>query len=202
MKSSLVLAATTTALMVMAGCGGLAAEEATSNTLAEISAAARFADAEQVPVGTSSVHDAGSANAAIDFTSTELYSQSSLSGLELLGNGPVIATFVQPGCDFSVDQSELLVDAAIGNVDITFVFLHSGGDANAFQSFASDAGLTEENMIHLDDRDGVLSTRFGVEAYPSTLLVDGTGQLSSSTGALDDVRLQRALSIVVSSDEV
>lgn len=202
MKRSFIVAALAAVTMLTAGCG-VAAEQATSNTLADTSAAAKFVDVgaeTQVRVGTTSVREAGPANEAINFVATELYSQSSISGLELLGNGPVIATFVQPGCDFSLGQSELLVDAATGGVDVTFVFVHSGGDADAFMSFASEAGLAEENMLHVDDRNGVLSARFGVDAYPSTLLVDGAGRLSSSTGALDAVRLQRALSIVTSGE--
>lgn len=199
MTGRLLIAALSALTVVTVGCGA----DETAETLPEIevSAADRFAAADEsaaVAVGESSVHETGAANDAIAFEATELFSQSARSGLDLLGSGATIVTFVQPGCDFSVDQSTLLVDAAAGDIDVTYVFIHSGGSAASFMAFATDADLVQENMVHLDDADGVLSQRFGVDAYPSTLLVDGDGRLSSSTGALDEVRLQRALDIVTS----
>lgn len=149
-----------------------------------------------IEVGSASISEAGAASQAIDFVSTELYSRSDIDGQTLFGDGSVIATFVQPGCEFSSEHSELLSEAAQADDGVTYVFVHSGADSESFAQFVADAELDGDNIIHIDDNNGELSYRFGIDAYPATLLVDSEGQLSSTVGALDSDRLGRALEIV------
>lgn len=149
-----------------------------------------------IEVGSASIDEDGAASEAIDFVSTELYSRSDIDGQALFGGGSVIATFVQPGCEFSSEHSDLLSEAAQADDGVTYVFVHSGADSESFAQFVTEAELDGDNIIHLDDNNGDLSYRFGIDEYPSTLLVDSDGQLSSTVGALDSDRLGKALAIV------
>lgn len=204
MNRVISLAALASVVIASSSCAGEGDRAIVTSDSPGGSAAALFDAAtpsREVVVGDSSVHETSSASEAIAFVTTELYSQRALTGQQVLGSGPVIATFVEPACRFSAAQSQLLIDAAVADAGISYVFIHSGGDAEAFMAFASDAGLSAENVVHIDDRNGALSQRFGIEAYPSTLLVDEAGRLSSSTGALDSDRLDRAVSIVRSGED-
>lgn len=134
---------------------------------------------------------------AFDFTTQELYSGGAVDGAELLGQGAVIVTFVQPGCDISVDQGPSIAEAAQMYSEVIFVIIHSGGSGDQYISFAEGNNLVHENIVHLQDDRGALSQRFGIDAYPSTLLVDLDGRASTVTGAMSEDGLDQALDIVL-----
>lgn len=193
-----------TVILVAGGCSAVRGTETetnfgsnqTSSLVFEADAGAETEPAPAIQIGDASVSEPGAASTAIDFVSTELYSRSDIDGRSLFGGGSVIATFVQPGCEFSSDHAELLAAAADKPGDVTYVFVHSGAASDAFTQFVVAAGIEGDNIVHLDDMNGELSHRFGVTSYPSTLFVDSQGQLSSTDGALNATRLNRALAIV------
>ena len=191
-----------TVILAATGCSTIRGEESESDFGSDDGVAVVFADEPAdaaIEVGSASVSDAGAASEAINFVSTELYSRADIDGTTLFGGGGVMATFVQPGCEFSSEHAEILASAAADTESgVTYVFVHSGATREAFTQFVVGAGLDTDNIVHLDDMNGELSYRFGVDAYPATLLVDASGQLSSTKGALDAERLDRALAIVTS----
>jgi hypothetical protein len=186
--------------LLASSCSSVRGEAQETNFGDEADATLVFAAAEEersgIAIGSASVADEGVARDAIDFIAADLLSGQDINGIDLLGAGSVIATFVEPGCEFSGDQGALLAEAASIDESITFVFIHSGASPDAFRGFAEEFGLLQANVVHLDDGSRALSQRFGVDAYPSTLLIDGGGKMSSTRGALDSDRLAQALSIV------
>ena len=186
-------------LLAVTGCSAVRGEPDTVNFGSTESAAAAFDDvasSAHVSVGSASINEPGAGQSAIDFVSTELFSGTDIDGRELFGSGSVVATFVQPGCDFSAGHAEVIAAAASERDDVTFVFVHSGAAPESFQRFAAEAGLDSDSVVHLDDHAGELSYRFGVAEYPTTLLADADGQLSLTTGALDGDRMDQALELV------
>ncbi|MFT6289994.1 MAG: hypothetical protein ACJAR2_000579 [Ilumatobacter sp.] len=186
--------------IVASSCSLVRGDARVTNFGDEADAALPFAAAEEEPsgiaIGSAAVTDEGVARDAIDFIASDLLSGGDISGVELFGAGSVIATFVEPGCQFSGEQGALLAKTASAEESTTFVFIHSGATPGAFKGFAEEFGLLQPNVVHLDDGSRALSQRFGVDAYPSTLLIDGAGKMSSARGALDSGRLALALSIV------
>lgn len=72
------------------------------------------------------------------------------------------------------------------------MIVHSGGNAAAYRAMASESGLAAPNIVHLDDTDQRLWNRFGIAASPSSILVDRTGLVRSSHGALGESGRDRA----------
>jgi|TARA_B110000238_G_scaffold34406_1_gene35614 hypothetical protein len=191
--------------LLAASCSSVRGEAQETNFGNEADAKLVFTAANERPVGiaigSASVTNDGVARDAINFTALDLLSGQDIYGIDLFGAGSVIATFVEPGCEFSGDQGALLAEAASVNESTTFVFIHSGATPDAFKGFAEEFGLLQSNVVHLDDESRALSQRFGVIAYPSTLLIDGSGKMSSTRGALNNERLAQALSIVQSGSD-
>jgi hypothetical protein len=156
--------------VVASSCSLVRGDARVTNFGDEADAALSFTAAEEEPsgiaIGSAAVTDEGVARDAIDFIASDLLSGGDVSGAELFGAGSVIATFVEPGCQFSGEQGALLAKTASAEESTTFVFIHSGATPGAFKG------------------------------YPSTLLIDGAGKMSSARGALDSGRLALALSIV------
>jgi hypothetical protein len=186
--------------LLASSCSSVRGEAQETNFGDEADTTLAFTTAEEEPsgiaIGSASVTVEGVARDALHFTALDLLSGQDIDGVDLLGVGSVIATFVEPGCEFSGDQGALLAEAASVNELTTFVFIHSGATPDAFKGFAEEFGLLQSNVVHLDDGSRALSRRFGVIAYPSTLLIDGSGKMSSTRGALNNDRLAQALSIV------
>jgi hypothetical protein len=129
--------------------------------------------------------------AAVGF-SAKLLGGGTTSGSKLAADGPVHLVFFQPTCPFSNEEGPKLAAAALRHPDITYVVAHSGGTAADYDEVIADAGLDAANIVHVDDTDQVLWARFGVTASPSSILIDGSGLLRSSYGALGDSGLDRA----------
>ena len=191
--------------LLAASCSSVRGEAQETNFGNDADTTLAFRTAQDEPsgimIGSASVTDEGVARDAIDFTALDLLSGQDIDGVDLFGAGSVIATFVEPGCEFSGDQGALLAEAASVDESTTFVFIHSGATPEAFKGFAEEFGLLQSNVVHLDDGSRALSRRFGVNAYPSTLLIDGSGKMSSTHGALNNDRLAQALSIVQSGSD-
>ena len=198
MKRSAI--ALTLVALLAASCSSVRGDAQETNFGDETDAKLVFTPADEAPsgiaIGSASVTVEGVARDALNFTALDLLSGQDIDGVDLLGVGSVIATFVEPGCEFSGDQGALLAEAASVDESTTFVFIHSGATPDAFTGFAAEFGLLQSNVVHLDDGSRALSRRFGVIAYPSTLLIDGSGKMSSTRGALNNDRLAQALSIV------
>jgi|TARA_R110002110_G_scaffold413401_1_gene640720 hypothetical protein len=198
MKRSAI--ALTLVALLAASCSSVRGDAQETNFGDETDAKLVFTPADEAPsgiaIGSASVTVEGVARDALNFTALDLLSGQDIDGVDLLGVGSVIATFVEPGCEFSGDQGALLAEAASVDESTTFVFIHSGATPEAFKGFAEEFGLLQSNVVHLDDGSRALSRRFGVIAYPSTLLIDGSGKMSSTRGALNNDRLAQALSIV------
>ena len=139
------------------------------------------------------------ASASFDFVATELYSGGRIEGGDLFGQGSVLVTFVQPGCDISADGGSTIAQAAEAHPEANYVIVHSGADNDAYIQFAEDAELYQENMVHLSDHYGALANRYGVQDYPTTLLIDSDLRISSVVGAMDaDAQLEAVVTVVKS----
>ncbi len=125
------------------------------------------------------------ATASFDFQARELYSGATIDGADLFGQGEVLVTFVQPGCDITVDGGPTIAEIADEYPEAIFVIVHSGADDEAYRAFAENAMLFQENMVHLSDTYGSLSTRYNIDAYPTTLLIDSDKRITAVTGAMD-----------------
>jgi len=133
---------------------------------------------------------------AFSFTSTELFFGAPVRGQDVVRNAPLMMTFVSPTCDFSADDALAYAAAADTYSDITFVFVHSGGDTAAFQQWVEEADLFHENVLHLEDSDGLLNRRFAVTSLPTSLLVDASGNGHQTVGALGHEGLSNAAALL------
>lgn len=133
---------------------------------------------------------------AFDFFTPELFSGAPTSGADLYASGPVLMTFVSPNCAISIEDGPTYSEVAERNQSITFVFVHTDGDAASFEQFVEDADLYHQNVIHIDDTDLVLWNRFGIESQPSTLLVNRDGQASLTGGGLGHEGLTIAVELL------
>lgn len=129
--------------------------------------------------------------AAVGF-SAKLLGGGTTSGSELAADGPVHLVFFQPTCPFSSEEGPKLAAAALRHPDVTYIVAHSGGTAADYDRVIAEAGLDAPNIVHVDDTEQALWARFGVTASPSSILIDGSGLLRSSYGALGDSGLDRA----------
>lgn len=136
------------------------------------------------------------ATASFDFQARELYSGSIVEGAELFGQGKVLVTFVQPGCDITVNGGPTIAEIAEGHPEAIFVIVHSGADDDAYKAFAEEAMLFQENMTHLSDTSGSLAKRYTIDAYPTTLLIDTDMRITAVTGAMDEEAHRQAVEAV------
>ena len=130
---------------------------------------------------------------AFAFSAIELNSRRALVGSDLVGDGPVVITFVVPRCPICVTEGPELGASAAENPDVTFIVVHSGGTADAYDDYVSSSGLTSSNVVHLDDSPGLLWARFGVVQQPTSVLIDVDGKVSQSLGALGEKVLGSAI---------
>lgn len=134
------------------------------------------------------------------FTAPDLTSGYPVVGAELYENAPTIVTFVVPSCPVCVTEAPKLSAAAEAHPEVNFLFVHSFGEVSEFVEYADGYELSHENTVHVVDIDGILWERFGLVSQPSTVLVDHTGAVSSSVGALGDDGLLRAISTVTGEE--
>lgn len=132
------------------------------------------------------------AQANFAFRAPELYTGQIVEGTELFSNAPLIVVFVQPSCDICHVEAPKLAYAAELHPEINYVMVHGFGTTDEFLEFNDGFDLSQENVIHLVDTEGVLWNRFGVTSQPSSVLVDIDGVVSTSRGALGDDGLARA----------
>ena len=133
------------------------------------------------------------AGKAIDFSAPMLVGGQRIEGADLLRQAAIV-TFVQPDCEISVADGPSIADAADRHPELTYVFVHSGGTDASYLDMVDTAELVGENIVHLVD-DGRVTERFGVTAFPTTVIVDGEGALSRAVGALDAQGQERAASV-------
>lgn len=131
-----------------------------------------------------------------EFEAPMLDSTTTVNGVELYDNAPLIMVFTVPSCPICVTEGPKLASAAEANSDISFVIVHSFGETDYYREYTQSSGLFQENVIHIVDQEGVLWDRFGVSSQPSSVLVDTSGRITSSRGALGDDGLIRAADIV------
>lgn len=177
-------------LVVMTGCSSVRGERTTTGfadqaTQTELDVPASTVVASPAPVGS-----------AVDFTASMLVGGQRVEGADLLGQGSVIMTFVQPGCEISAADSPSIAQAAQNHPELTYVFLHSGATDSDYREMVDTAGLEGENIVHLVDDRGV-TERFGVTAFPTTVIVDSAGALTSAVGVLDAEGQERAASLAL-----
>lgn len=134
------------------------------------------------------------------FTAPELFTGTRIDGLDLHNDAPLVMTFVVPSCAVCVVEAPKLASAAEANGGVNFVVVHSFGEVDGFLEYADQYNLSSENTIHLVDIDGTLWDRFGIYSQPSSILVDESGRVTSSRGALGDDGLLRAISTVTGQD--
>ena len=180
--------------LVFTSCGDLRGERVTSGlstgsgAVQRESAVAQWAPTDAIAVSHLAQSD------AFEFSAVELTSGRALVGSDLVGDGPVVITFIVPRCPICVSEGPELGASAAGNPDITYVLVHSGGTGEAYENYVSSAGLTSSNVVHLDDSPGLLWARFGVVQQPTTVLIDVDGKVSQSLGALGRDGLANAIS--------
>ncbi|MFK8026141.1 MAG: TlpA family protein disulfide reductase [Ilumatobacter sp.] len=192
-------------LMPTVGCGTVRGEQVESGFGSEIApvangeAAGSQTDAttpqQAVPAAMAATAKPTSTGEPLAFTGTELFAGSAVDGRALL-DGASLITFVTPDCEFSTFHADLLTAALATSDDVTQVIVHTGTTRQSAQVWVDQVGLVGEHVVHLDDDGGVLARRFGVEAFPTTLLVTADGRLSKTEGALDQTRIDAALAIV------
>jgi|GEM_PF-5737400 len=125
------------------------------------------------------------ASESFNFRARELYSGTILDGMDLFGQGEVLVTFVQPGCEISIDGGPTMAEVAELHPEAIYVIVHSGADDEAYINFAEAAELYQENMVHLSDHFGSLAARYGVDEYPTTLLIDADYRITSVVGVMN-----------------
>lgn len=123
---------------------------------------------------------------AFAFSATELFSRNAVVGTDLVNDQPTIITFVVPQCPVCVAEGLELAESAANNPEITYVLVHSGGTADAYDTYISSSGLTMSNVVHLDDSPGLLWARFGVIQQPTSVQIDAEGEVTQSLGALGE----------------
>ncbi len=133
---------------------------------------------------------------AFRFSAPELFTGATVSGTDLYTSGPVVLTFVSPHCPISVDEGPDLADAAEYGSDITYVFVHTGGEREEYLQYVEDNDLYQQNSIHIDDSDLALWDRFGVKIQPSSVLVDSEGTIRFTTGGLEHQGLSEAADLL------
>ncbi len=131
------------------------------------------------------------------FTAPEIFSGAVVSGTELYYNSPMIVTFVSPTCAVCIVEGPEIAQSAEDNPEVTFLVIHSGDTNESYQDYADTLGLYQENVIHVEDENGVIWKRFGITSTPSSLLVDADGRVSQSKGALELQGQEKATEVVL-----
>lgn len=129
---------------------------------------------------------------AFSFTAPELFRGTPVRGTTLNESGPVLMTFVSPGCPISAEEAAEYAIAAEKWEEVNFVIVHSGAARADYLEWVENADLFAQNILHLEDTDGVLSDRFLIEYTPTTLLVDAEGNVTRTIGALGHEGLANA----------
>lgn len=186
-----IIAAIAVALPALTGCAQIRGERSNVEiTVPELS----YVD-DAVAAGPAAIAvEAGEANAApFRFLATELGTGRTIVGTELYAARPMLLLFSVPSCPACRAEAAEIADAAVRHPNVNFVIAHSQGSIEEIQAFNDEHGLTGlDNVVHLDDADMALWTRFSVVAQPYYVLVDVWGGLASSVGALDRDGLDRA----------
>ncbi len=181
-------------LLATTGCSAVRGE------LVETGVGTADAALDASPFSTDEVeNESDDLSEAFNFSGTELFRRSTVSGADLYNNAPMIVTFVTPTCAICRSEGPQVAAAAETYGDITYVIVHSGDTTKGYESYADDNGLFQENVIHLDDGDGVLLRRFSVTSYPTSLLVGADGAVRQSVGALESQGLDEAAKVVLGS---
>lgn len=187
-----------TLVLALSGCSSLRGEAADTG-LEETRAQPSYVMRETEPAtagGNVVVETQREVGQSFNFEATELFSGASIYGTDLIESKPIIVTFVSPDCLESVDQALELGRAADANEDITYVFVHTGGDRVAYENLVDGANLYQQNVVHIDDTGLALTTRFDVKVTPSSILVDAEGSASFSVGRLDEEGLRDAADLI------
>ena len=204
---SVVAATAMVAMIALSGCGsirgdrvlvdegGAVVQISPVDVTPVVAAGERRADTTDDAAPVVSVEAAASVPTAFQFRA-ELVDGGDLAGAELYDGTPTIVTFVQPTCPFSLEESPKLANAAERHPDVRFVVVHSGGDHAAYTDMIAASALRGTNVVHVDDTGLQLWDRFGIGASPSSILIDRTGLVRSSYGALGDSGLDRAAEAV------
>ena len=181
---------TATLIVTLAtGCSAVRGERITTGYADRSSTS--LTDASETSASTLPAPVSSAANgSAIDFSAPMLIGGQRVDGIDLLSQHAIV-TFVQPGCEISVADGSSIADAADRHPELTYVFVHSGGGEAGYLDMVDTAGLVGENIVHLVD-DGRITERFGVIAFPTTVIVDADGALSRAVGALDAEGQERA----------
>lgn len=200
MKTTLRILLVAVAIVSVAGCSSLRGERVETGFNPSIGRTAEQAttavlarsplDGDPVDLGRED------ASRSFDFHARELYSGSTVEGAALFGQGKVLVTFVQPGCDITVDGGPTIAETAEVHPEAIFVIVHSGANDEEYKAFAEDAMLFQENMMHLSDTYGSLARRYNIDAYPTTLLIDADMRITAVTGAMDDESHREAVEAV------
>lgn len=137
---------------------------------------------------------------AFEFFAPELFTGASVSGQDLYATGPVLMTFVAPDCVVSTQDSEAFALTAEEHLSVTFVFVHTNGDATTYERFVEDADLYQQNVIHINDSDLTLWNRFGIQTQPSSVLVKRDGRTAVTDGGLGHDGLFTAMELIGSAE--
>ena len=193
-RPTLLIVLLLTTCVLLSSCGGIRGERVVTGAGNETN----IVDTRQLaPIrdlsGAVEVTNVSSTE-AFAFSATDLFSRQAVRGTDLFEGGPAIITFVVPGCPVCVSEGPLLGASAANNPDVTYVFVHSGGDADSYEGYVTSSELSASNVVHLDDSAGWIWTRFGVIQQPTSLLVDADGDVTQSLGSLGEEGLARAIS--------
>ena len=174
---------------VLSACGELRGERVVSGAAADSPTTVALGSERGVNE-VRSVHG----NHAFSFFATELFTGRSVSGAELVADGPVVMSFLVPQCSVCVAAAPDLAVSAAENPDITYVFVHSGASAEDYRAFLDETGLghggeQSNNTVHIDDSPGLLWARFGVIQQPTNVLVSHDGAVTQALGALSKPQL-------------
>lgn len=133
---------------------------------------------------------------AFDFIAPELFTGQPVDGSDLFIDSPTIITFVDPNCPVCVSEGPKLAEAAAEHANVNFVVIHGYSGAEAYASYVDRSDLHVENMVHLVDNDGTLTNRFGLLFQPSSILVDGDGNMTVASGAMGVEGINEAVAII------
>ncbi|MBA2307911.1 MAG: redoxin domain-containing protein [Pseudonocardiales bacterium] len=125
--------------------------------------------------------------AALRFTGTTL-DGATLDGSTLSGK-PLVLWFWAPWCTTCrAEGPDVARVAAQYQGRVSFLGVAGRGEVEAMRAFVTDTGTG--GFGHLADVSGELWTRFGVVSQPAFVLVDPSGSVQRSVGALDGEQLR------------
>lgn len=130
------------------------------------------------------------------FTADALLSDDVIDGVDLYEDRPTIVTFVTPTCPICAVEGPFIAEAAAANPDVTIAIVHSQGTPTDHLAYVDRHELDLANIVHIDDPDMALWTRFNVISQPSSVLVASDGATTFSTGALGTNGFERAVALL------